>query len=175
MTHATTLLLASPEATEAVARRLAGAVRGGDVLLLEGPIGAGKTHFARALIGALHDAAGEPREDVPSPSYTLVQSYMAGALEVWHADLYRLGSTSELEELGLEAALGRALVLVEWPERLGRPPDQALTLRLAVPDPAASGLFPRPRDASGDVDDTRLLTLLPAGARGAELVEVALG
>ena len=158
------LPLPTREATEALARRLAGAVRRGDVLLLEGPIGAGKTHFARALIGALRAAAGAPPEDVPSPSYTLVQQYTAGDLEIWHADLYRLGCASELGELGLEAAMGRALVMVEWPERLGPPPPQALTLRLALAATAEEGM-----------DDMRWLTLEPAGTRGAELAQVALG
>ncbi len=155
-----TLRLTGPEATEDLALRLAPALRAGDVLLLDGPIGAGKTHFARALIGALQRAAGTPPEEVPSPSYTLVQEYAAGPLPIWHADLYRLGDPSELPELGLEAAFGRALVLVEWPDRLGAPPPQALTLRLA--------------HATGD-EDARLLTLIPAGARGVELAQVALG
>ncbi len=152
------LLLSSPAATAALAARLAPALRAGDLLLLEGPIGAGKTHFARALIGALQAAAGQTPEEVPSPSYTLVQDYAAGGLEIWHADLYRLGDASELPELGLEAAMGRALVLVEWPERLGLPPPQALTLRLAHAG-----------------EDARRLTLHPAGQRGAELARVAHG
>ncbi|MGY6412102.1 MAG: tRNA (adenosine(37)-N6)-threonylcarbamoyltransferase complex ATPase subunit type 1 TsaE [Alkalilacustris sp.] len=157
------LLLDGPQATEALARRLAPALRAGDVLLLEGPIGAGKTHFARALIQTLQRATGQRPEEVPSPSYTLVQEYAAGPLAIWHADLYRLGDASEVPELGLEAAFGRALVLVEWPERLGTPPPQSLTLRIAPP-PDGTGL-----------DDARLLTLHPAGPRGAALAEVALG
>ena len=152
------LLLSSPAATAALAARLAPALRAGDLLLLEGPIGAGKTHFARALIGALQAAAGQTPEEVPSPSYTLVQDYAAGGLEIWHADLYRLGDASELPELGLEAAMGRALVLVEWPERLGAPSPQALTLRFAY---------------AGDT--ARRVTLHPAGPRGAALAQVALG
>lgn len=154
------LILPTPQATEALAARLAPALRAGDVLLLEGTIGAGKTHFARALIGALQRAAGQVPEDVPSPTYTLVQDYAAGPLEVWHADLYRLGCASELAELGLDAALGRALVLVEWPERMGPPPPQALTLAFAA--------------VPGD-DGARALTLRAAGARGAELARVAHG
>ncbi|WP_201156253.1 tRNA (adenosine(37)-N6)-threonylcarbamoyltransferase complex ATPase subunit type 1 TsaE [Rhodobaculum claviforme] len=155
-----TLILPTPDATEALAARLAPALRGGDVLLLEGPIGAGKTHFARALIGALQRAAGQTPEDVPSPSYTLVQEYAAGGLEIWHADLYRLACASELAELGLEAAMGRALVLIEWPERMGTPPPQALTLCLAPIEGA---------------DEARALTLRPAGPRGADLARVARG
>ncbi len=153
---AVTLKLATAAATDALAARLAPRLRAGDVLLLEGPIGAGKTHFARALIGALQRAAGQRTEEVPSPSFTLVQTYAAGDLEIWHADLYRLSDPSELTELGLDAAFGTALVLVEWPDRLGLlPPPQALTLRF--------------EDAPDGGDAARRLTLLPAGPRGEEL------
>lgn len=121
------LFLPSAEDTERLARRLARLVRPGDTLLLEGPIGAGKTHFARALIRA---RLGEG-EDVPSPTYTLVQSYGDGDDEIWHADLYRLTHPDEVLELGLEDAFGRAICLVEWPERLGdHVPTGALWLRL---------------------------------------------
>lgn len=96
----------------------------GDVLLLTGAIGAGKTHFARALIQHLQ-AAHDLAEDVPSPTFTLVQTYEAGDLEIWHADLYRLTHPDEVLELGLDDAFETALCLVEWPDRLGdlTPPD----------------------------------------------------
>lgn len=97
---------------------MAPGLRAGDVLLLEGPIGAGKTHFARALIQARLAQAGAV-EDVPSPTYTLVQVYQAGPLEIWHADLYRLGHPDDVLELGLVEAFETALCLVEWPDRLG--------------------------------------------------------
>lgn len=127
------LSLDTPGATEAMARRLAPHLQAGDVLLLDGPIGAGKTHFARALIGALQAAAGQQPEDVPSPSFTLVQTYGAGPLEIWHVDLYRLDGAAGLPELGLDEAFDSALCLIEWPDRLGplRPAD-ALELRLSV-------------------------------------------
>ncbi|RBI84710.1 tRNA (adenosine(37)-N6)-threonylcarbamoyltransferase complex ATPase subunit type 1 TsaE [Rhodosalinus halophilus] len=121
-------LLASPDATAALARRLAPRLRPGDSLLLEGPVGAGKSHFARALISAL---LTEP-EDIPSPTYTLVQSYAGRTGPIWHADLYRLGDASELAELGLDDAFGTAICLVEWPERLGdAAPEGALRLTFA--------------------------------------------
>lgn len=128
-----TLDLPSPDATAALAGGLALALGAGDVLLLEGEIGAGKTHFARALIRARLAAAGAPPEDIPSPTFTLVQTYAAGALEIWHADLYRLSDPQEVEELGLMSAFETALCLVEWPERLGNlAPPGALHLSFAL-------------------------------------------
>ncbi len=126
--------LAGPEATERLAQAMAGHLRAGDAILLEGPVGAGKTHFARALIRALQRHAGAEPEDVPSPSFTLVQTYRAGDLEIWHADLYRLGDAGELTELGLDEAFEAALVLVEWPEKLGDlAPVDALRFVLSIP------------------------------------------
>jgi len=168
MSMSASLVLDSPAATEALAGRLAPHLRAGDTLLLEGPIGAGKTHFARALIGALQRAAGERPEEVPSPSYTLVQTYRAGPLEIRHVDLYRLADPDELGELGLDDERGEpglddgtgALSLIEWPERLGeRLPPEALTLRLALVED----------------EGARRLTLVAHGPRGAELAAHARG
>ncbi len=126
------LLLPSPEATAGLARWLAPRMLPGDVLLLDGPIGAGKTHFARALIQHLLAAAGCV-EDVPSPSFTLVQTYHAAALEIWHADLFRLTGPDDVTELGLTDAFATALCLVEWPDRLGAlAPPGALDLRFTL-------------------------------------------
>lgn len=128
MTPHPPLFLPDPEASDALARRLAPRLGAGDVLLLEGQIGAGKTHFARALIRAL---AGE--QDVPSPTFTLVQTYEAPGFEIWHADLYRLSHPDEAVELGLLEAFDKALCLIEWPDRLG--PDRpagALELRFSL-------------------------------------------
>ncbi|SIO49581.1 tRNA threonylcarbamoyladenosine biosynthesis protein TsaE [Rhodovulum sp. ES.010] len=126
------LTLASEDATAGLADRLGELLRPGDTLLLEGRIGAGKTAFARALIGALRRRAGDPPEEVPSPTFTLIQVYAAGPLEIWHADLYRLGHPDEVVELGLEEAFASAICLVEWPDRLGDlAPPSALTLSFA--------------------------------------------
>ena len=103
-------------ATTDLARRISGHVGAGDVLLLSGELGTGKTAFARALIQSLQAQHGRP-EDVPSPTYTLVQGYAAGGLEILHADLYRLSGADEVDELGLLDT--EALLLVEWPERAG--------------------------------------------------------
>jgi len=110
---------AAPEDTAGFAATLAPRLRAGDVLLLEGQIGSGKTHFARALIQARLAADGAPVEDVPSPTFTLVQTYETGRIEIWHADLYRLTHPDEVEELGLTEAFTEAICLVEWPDRLG--------------------------------------------------------
>ena len=112
-------------ATEALAACISPRLGPGDTVLLSGEIGAGKTSFARALIRARMGAEVE----VPSPTYTLVQTYAAPDVEIWHADLYRLGDPGEAAELGLDAAVGEAICLIEWPDRMqdALPPD-ALTL-----------------------------------------------
>lgn len=127
-----TTSLTSPDQTDRIAIALGSRLRAGDTVLLSGDVGAGKTHFARALIQSLLAAP----EDVPSPTFTLVQIYdAASGLEVWHADLYRLTDPSETEELGLTDAMEAAICLIEWPDRLGslRPQD-ALDIALAATD-----------------------------------------
>lgn len=130
----TRILLADADATDALAARLRHCLLAGDVLLLSGPIGAGKSHFARALIAALLADAGAV-EDIPSPTFTLVQTYVANGLEIWHADLYRLGNLDEVHELGLIDAFDTALCLVEWPDRLqGACPARSIHLDFAQGD-----------------------------------------
>jgi tRNA threonylcarbamoyl adenosine modification protein YjeE len=124
------LACATRDATLVFARRLAGVLRAGDTLLLEGDLGAGKSEIARAIIQELMGAAVE----VPSPTYTLVQHYTAPQGGILHADLYRLNGADELVELGLDDALGQVLLLVEWPERAGPGwfPASSLTLKIAI-------------------------------------------
>jgi tRNA threonylcarbamoyladenosine biosynthesis protein TsaE len=138
------LPLASLAATRDLGRRLARLLRPGDVIALRGPLGAGKSELARALIQARANAMIE----VPSPSYTLVQDYRLPGLVIRHIDLYRIADAAELIELGLDAPGGHEAWLIEWPERV----EAALpTDRLDV------GLH------QGDVADARIARLV-AGA-----------
>jgi tRNA threonylcarbamoyladenosine biosynthesis protein TsaE len=121
-----TLSLPTEDETSHLGQRLARLARPGDCLLLEGPIGAGKSHLARAFI---RERLGRA-EEVPSPTFTLVQVYEAD-VEIWHADLYRLTHPDEVWELGLDDAFRQAICLVEWPDRLGSHlPQDALHIRL---------------------------------------------
>jgi len=160
------LLLPDPAATAAFAEWLAPRLGAGDTVLLHGPLGSGKTHFARALIRARQRTAGQTPEEVPSPSFTLVQTYAAGPLEIWHADLYRLHDAGEVVELGLSEAFGAALCLVEWPDRLGpETPTDALHLSfetLAAPVTDHTGPIPEA--------EPRLLTVAASAPRHQALI-----
>ncbi len=126
------------ETSAALAARLAHVLGPGDVLLLEGGIGAGKTHFARHVILAL---LPDP-EDIPSPTFTLVQVYDTPGFEIWHTDLYRLTSEDQVDELGLVDAMDDALCLVEWPDRLGDlTPKGALVLSFELVEDGAARLL----------------------------------
>jgi tRNA threonylcarbamoyladenosine biosynthesis protein TsaE len=121
------VFLASEEETSLLGQWFAAHLGAGDALLLQGPIGAGKSHLARALIRARLGRM----EDVPSPTFTLVQTYQAD-IEIWHADLYRLSHPDEVLELGLDEAFSTAICLIEWPDRLGSlAPETALRLELS--------------------------------------------
>lgn len=101
--------------TEALAKDLAPLLKPQDVILLSGDLGVGKTAFSRALIRALTS----PHEEVPSPTFTLVQLYPTHKDEtIWHFDLYRVKEADEVWELGIEEAFSQAISLIEWPERL---------------------------------------------------------
>ena len=101
----------------------------GDVILLKGEIGAGKSHFARSLIQSAMDI----KEEVPSPTFTLVQVYETTIGPIWHADLYRLNDHSDVVELGLIDAFGEAIVFLEWPDRLGYlEPKDAITIEIII-------------------------------------------
>ncbi len=110
-------------ATARLAQSLAALARKGDVIALFGDLGSGKTAFARAFINALPLPEPAPPlsapEQVPSPTFTLLQAYERAPATVWHFDLYRLERPDEVYELGFEEALVEGIVLIEWPDRLG--------------------------------------------------------
>lgn len=107
--------------------RLGLALRAGDTVALVGGLGAGKTTLARGLV-----QSAAPRETVPSPTYTLVQTYDVHGFTLWHCDLYRLEHPDEAYELGLVDAMGEDVCLIEWPDRLGALlPDDVLKVEIA--------------------------------------------
>lgn len=125
--HALSFHLDSEDATSRLGAWLSDHLFAGDTVLLSGPIGAGKSHLARAFIRARLGRI----EDVPSPTFTLVQMYEAD-VDIWHADLYRLSHPDDVIELGLDQAFTTAICLVEWPDRLGNlAPKTAIRIDLA--------------------------------------------
>ena len=145
------IALAVPLANDAATARLGAVVarllQPGDAVCLWGPLGAGKSTLARGLIRALT----RPDEDVPSPTFTLVQFDEAPDLSLAHFDLYRLAGPDEVEEIGLDEALDNGAVLIEWPERLeGRLPADRLDIEIAM--------------AGEGADEHRIARLTPHGA-----------
>ncbi len=122
-------VLPGPAATEALGASAARALRPGEAVCLWGALGAGKTTLARGLIRALT----RPDEEIPSPTFTLVQLYEGAAFPIAHFDLYRLNGLGEVEELGLDEALEDGAAVIEWPERLeGRLPPDRLDISLII-------------------------------------------
>ena len=107
--------LPDESATATFAARVARLARRGDVIALSGPLGSGKTSFARSFIRARFNTS----EDVPSPTFTLVEIYGTAPPLVWHFDLFRLERPEEVWELGIEDAFADGISLIEWPERMG--------------------------------------------------------
>ena len=136
-----TLPLLSEADTAKFAEKIASIAKTGDTLLLEGPIGAGKSAFARAFIRARLGRM----EDVPSPTFTLVQTYEDPNGDIWHCDLYRLTHPDEAFELGLDTAFDTAICLIEWPDRLGQYiPENALHLSFSAGDTHHSVIISAP-------------------------------
>ena len=124
-----TVRLEDEAATMRLGQAIAGVLRAGDAVLLSGTLGAGKSTLARALIRALTNAD----EEVPSPTFTLVQTYHTAAFTIAHFDLYRLHGADEVFELGLDEALDEGAALIEWPQRLeGRLPHNRLDIEIEI-------------------------------------------
>jgi tRNA threonylcarbamoyladenosine biosynthesis protein TsaE len=138
--------LVDAEATARLGAGIARALERGEAVCLTGTLGAGKSTLARGLIRALT----RPDEDVPSPTFTLVQFYESPALPLAHFDLYRLSRAEEAYEIGLDEALEDGAVVIEWPERLeGRLPTDRLDIDLSIIGPAGG--------------ETRLARVTPQG------------
>ncbi|KPP82342.1 MAG: tRNA threonylcarbamoyladenosine biosynthesis protein TsaE [Oceanicaulis sp. HLUCCA04] len=148
-----TIPIDGPDATRRLGQSLAGLAQPGDIILLSGGLGAGKTTLARAFISRICGVT-----DVPSPTYTLVQSYLATAgFDVLHADLYRVEDPEELIELGLEEAAETSVLLIEWPDRLDTDLGaDRLEIALAF-------------DGRDGQDQTRIARLVAHGSWGARL------
>ena len=116
----------SEEETAAVGRELAASLSAGDVLLLYGDLGAGKTAFVRGLAEGL----GVDRSEVSSPTFTLIQEYRGGRLTLFHVDLYRIEDPREFDELGLEEIAEDGVLAIEWAEKHPRPPREAIRVLL---------------------------------------------
>lgn len=135
------------QGTRDLAAALAPFVKKGDVITLTGDLGAGKTAFTRALVNAL----SADNEDVPSPTFTLVQTYELAGFSLWHFDLYRISFPEEVFELGWDEALGNAVSVIEWPGRLGSllPADRLEIEISMIPDKeTARRIFLTPCGAS---------------------------
>jgi tRNA threonylcarbamoyladenosine biosynthesis protein TsaE len=128
--------LADEDATARLGAAIAGVLQPGEAICLSGPLGAGKSTLARALVRALT----KPDEEVPSPTFTLAQFYEGPRLRVAHFDLYRLSNPDEAYEIGLEEALEEGAAVIEWPERLaGRLPADRLDVEIALAEDDAGG------------------------------------
>jgi len=126
--HLGDIALGDEATASALGAALAPVLMAGDVVLLKGDLGAGKSTLARAIIGALAGVS-----DAPSPTFTLVETYAAEKFSLWHFDLYRLDEAGDVWELGLEEALDGGVLLVEWPDRIaGLLPNSALTIQLEI-------------------------------------------
>jgi len=137
------ILSENPDATFASGQALAGHLAAGDMLALKGDLGAGKSTFARGLIVAALASNGITTEDIPSPTFTLVQTYPFATAtdktrEIWHIDCWRLESPEEIHELGFDEIQGKHIALIEWPEKISDYiPPHALIISIEE-DPTSS-------------------------------------
>jgi tRNA threonylcarbamoyladenosine biosynthesis protein TsaE len=149
-------ILMDPDATRNLAARIASGLEKGTAVALEGDLGVGKTALARGILEALGVT-----EAVPSPTFTLVQTYETARFTVYHYDLYRIENSDELRELALDDALTDGVTLIEWPDRLGQWPEDMLRVRLAIMNDGV-----RRADISGPVRWAEFLASGTDGQRG---------
>ncbi len=136
MAEPPTLHLPTPKAAAELGAAIAHRLRAGEAVCLSGPLGAGKSTLARGLVRALTT----PGEEVPSPTFTLVQPYQGRDFTIAHFDLYRLRRPQEIDELGLDEALETGCAIIEWPERLeGALPVDRLEVALEIATADAAG------------------------------------
>jgi tRNA threonylcarbamoyladenosine biosynthesis protein TsaE len=121
-----TVTTQSEDETAGLGRELAATLSAGDVLLLYGDLGSGKTAFVRGLAEGL----GVPADEVSSPTFTLIQEYRGGRLTLFHVDLYRIEDRREFDELGLDEIAEDGVLAIEWAERLPWPPLNALRVSI---------------------------------------------
>jgi len=120
------------EETSVIAQNMANALEKNDIVFLSGPLGAGKSVMARGIIRAI---SRNPNEDIPSPTFTLVQQYETNKGLLWHYDLYRLEAPEEIYETGWEDIIGEDLILIEWAEKLGNLKPQSYISIKIIPEP----------------------------------------
>ena len=126
MANPETVTTTSESETFALGKKVASGLRSGTFVLLHGDLGAGKTAFVRGMAAGL----GANPEDVSSPTFVLIQHYK-GRTPLVHVDLYRLDSGAAVDDLGLEEMASGAVVAIEWAERLPRPLEDSVTVRIA--------------------------------------------
>ena len=132
--------LLSEEATSALGAALGDALKTGDVLLLSGPLGAGKTTLARAIIAQRCGVA-----EAPSPTFSLVETYPGDGVTIWHFDFYRLKQDDDAWELGIEEAFSDGASIIEWPERASSViPSSAMTISLSIENGRRAALAKAP-------------------------------
>jgi tRNA threonylcarbamoyladenosine biosynthesis protein TsaE len=130
VTHSRVVETNSEEETAGIGRELAAGLSAGDVLLLYGDLGAGKTAFVRGVAEGL----GVRRDEVSSPTFTLIQEYRGGRLPLFHVDLYRIEDAREFDELGLDEIAEAGVLAIEWAEKLPRAAAGALSVRIVHGD-----------------------------------------
>lgn len=141
----------SPDQTDSLARALAAEIASGDVVLMEGALAAGKTHFVKAAVAALDGS-----DEVTSPTFSIVNVYRTPGRAVLHIDAYRLSGPPEFRDLGLEEMIEEGVTLIEWGDRVAADFPQALTIRFEL---------------MGGADDARRLTFSAETPRWAPVIE----